>query len=118
MVFFLLGSSTYSSTSGSCIEAHSFEDEVAIPLCTARALEYLHEVSLPSVVYRNFKSANILLDRELNPYLPNCGIAALNSSSECLVSTQMLGSFGYSAPEYVISGIYTVKKEMYTVLVL
>lgn len=38
---------------------------------------YLHEVCLPAVVHRNFKSANVLLDDELNPHLTDCGIAAL-----------------------------------------
>ena len=43
---------------------------------------YLHEVCLPSVVHRNFKSANILLDEELNPHLSDCGLAALTPNRE------------------------------------
>lgn len=43
---------------------------------------YLHEVCLPSVVHRNFKSANILLDEELNPHLSDCGLAALTPNTE------------------------------------
>eukprot|EP00249_Psilotum_nudum_P014260 c24741_g1_i2 orf=1-1797(-) len=77
---------------------------VKIALGTARALEYLHEVCLPPVVHKNFKSANILLDDDLNPQLSDCGIAAFFPSLENQVSTQMLGSFGYSAPEYAMSG--------------
>ncbi|PON90594.1 Tyrosine-protein kinase [Trema orientale] len=42
---------------------------VRVALGTARALEYLHKVCSPSVVHRNFKSANILLDEELNPHM-------------------------------------------------
>eukprot|EP01018_Ginkgo_biloba_P026827 Gb_28995 [translate_table: standard] len=87
---------------------------VRIALGTARALEYLHEVCSPSVVHRNLKSANILLDDELNPHLADCGIAALNPNSEHQVSTQMAGSFGYSAPEYAMSGVYTVKSDVYS----
>ncbi|KAE7995358.1 hypothetical protein FH972_000167 [Carpinus fangiana] len=63
-------------------------------------IRYLHEVCLPSVVHRNFKSANILLDEELNPHLSDCGLAALTPNTERQVSTQMIGSFGYSAPEF------------------
>jgi serine/threonine protein kinase len=37
---------------------------------------------LPSVVHRNFKSANILLDEELNPHLSDCGLAALTPNTE------------------------------------
>ncbi|XP_041028342.1 protein STRUBBELIG-RECEPTOR FAMILY 8-like [Juglans microcarpa x Juglans regia] len=87
---------------------------VRVALGTARALEYLHEVCLPSVVHRNFKSANILLDEELNPHLSDCGLAALNPNTERQVSTQMVGSFGYSAPEFALSGIYTVKSDVYS----
>lgn len=43
---------------------------------------YLHEVCLPSVVHRNFKSANILLDEEFNPHLSDCGLAALTPNTE------------------------------------
>ncbi|KAK6932769.1 Leucine-rich repeat-containing N-terminal, plant-type [Dillenia turbinata] len=87
---------------------------VRVALGTARALEYLHEVCLPSVVHRNFKSANILLDDELNPHLSDSGLAALTPNTERQVSTQMVGSFGYSAPEFALSGIYTVKSDVYS----
>jgi hypothetical protein len=55
----------------------SWNTRVKIALGAARALEYLHEVCLPAIVHRNFKSANILLDDEINPHLSDCGIAAL-----------------------------------------
>ncbi|EXB77034.1 Protein STRUBBELIG-RECEPTOR FAMILY 8 [Morus notabilis] len=87
---------------------------VRVALGTARALEYLHEVCLPSVVHRNFKSANILLDEELNPHLSDCGLAALTPNTERQVSTQMVGQFGYSAPEFALSGVYTVKSDVYS----
>ncbi|XP_047307764.1 protein STRUBBELIG-RECEPTOR FAMILY 8 [Impatiens glandulifera] len=88
---------------------------VRVALGTARALEYLHEVCLPSVVHRNLKSANILLDEELNPHLSDCGLSALAPNTERQVSsTQMVGSFGYSAPEFTLSGIYTAKSDVYS----
>ncbi|KAG8365382.1 hypothetical protein BUALT_Bualt18G0098900 [Buddleja alternifolia] len=88
---------------------------VRVALGTARALEYLHEVCLPSVVHRNLKSANILLDEELNPHLSDCGVAALTPNTERQVSSnQIIGSFGYSAPEFALSGIYTVKSDVYS----
>ncbi|GER48150.1 kinase [Striga asiatica] len=88
---------------------------VRVALGTARALEYLHEVCLPPVVHRNLKSANILLDEELNPHLSDCGLAAMKPNTERQVSsTQMIGSFGYSAPEFALSGMYTVKSDVYS----
>jgi serine/threonine protein kinase len=43
---------------------------------------YLHEVCLPSVVHRNLKSSNILLDEEHNAHLSDCGLAALTPNTE------------------------------------
>uniref|UniRef100_A0A804PGU5 Protein kinase domain-containing protein n=1 Tax=Zea mays TaxID=4577 RepID=A0A804PGU5_MAIZE len=87
---------------------------VRIALGTARALEYLHEVCMPSLVHRNLKSSNILLDEEHNPHLSDCGLAALTPNTERQVSTEVFGSFGYSAPEFAMSGIYTVKSDVYS----
>ncbi|XVF87787.1 hypothetical protein PTKIN_Ptkin18bG0149000 [Pterospermum kingtungense] len=100
--------------SDDCGKTLSWNARVRVALGTARALEYLHEVCLPSVVHRNFKSANILLDEELNPHLSDCGLAALTPNTERQVSTQMVGSFGYSAPEFALSGVYTVKSDVYS----
>ncbi|GJW88855.1 protein STRUBBELIG-receptor family 8 [Tanacetum coccineum] len=74
---------------------------VRVALGTARALE-------------NLKSANILLDEELNPYLSDSGLAALMRDTEREVATQLVGSFGYNAPEFALSGIYTVKSDVYS----
>ncbi|KAL8197917.1 hypothetical protein R6Q57_030075 [Mikania cordata] len=95
-------------------KALTWNARVRVALGTARALEYLHEVCLPSVVHRNLKSANILLDEELNPHLSDCGLAALTPNTEREVATQLVGSFGYSAPEFALSGIYTVKSDVYS----
>ncbi|KAL9243491.1 hypothetical protein vseg_017371 [Gypsophila vaccaria] len=92
----------------------SWNNRVRVALGTSRALEYLHEVCLPPVVHRNLKSANILLDEEFNPHLSDCGLAALTPNTERQVSTQMIGSFGYSAPEFALSGIYTTKSDVYS----
>ncbi|KAJ7533267.1 hypothetical protein O6H91_13G040000 [Diphasiastrum complanatum] len=97
------------------IKKLSWNQRVKIAMGAARALEYLHEVCLPTIVHKNFKSANILLDEEMNPHLSDCGIAALTSyGSERQVSAQILGSFGYSAPEYAMSGTYTAKSDVYS----
>ncbi|CAI9260651.1 unnamed protein product [Lactuca saligna] len=88
---------------------------VKVALGTARALEYLHEVCMPCVVHKNFKSSNILLDEELNPHLSDCGLAALTPNTQRETSTtQTVDSFGYSAPEFALSGIYTTKSDVYS----
>ncbi|XP_051199289.1 protein STRUBBELIG-RECEPTOR FAMILY 8 isoform X2 [Lolium perenne] len=87
---------------------------VRIVLGIARALEYLHEVCLPPVVHRNLKSSNILLDEEYSPHLSDCGLAAFSPNPEREVSTEVVGSFGYSAPEFAMSGTYSVQSDVYS----
>lgn len=85
----------------------NWNTRVKIALGTARALEYLHEVCSPSVVHKNFKSANILLDLELNPRLSDCGLSTLIPDAEFQAT-------GYSAPEVAMSDQYTIKSDVYS----
>ncbi|KAJ6805640.1 protein STRUBBELIG-RECEPTOR FAMILY 6-like isoform X1 [Iris pallida] len=91
----------------------TWNSRVKIALGTARALEYLHEVCSPSVVHKNFKSANILLDAELNPHLSDCGLASLIPDERFQASDHNVSS-GYSAPEVAMSGHYTMKSDIYS----
>ncbi|TVU08243.1 hypothetical protein EJB05_41640 [Eragrostis curvula] len=92
----------------------TWNTRVRIALGTARALEYLHEVCLPPIVQRNLKSSNILLDEEYSPHLCDSGLAALSPNPEREISSEMIGSFGYSAPEFAMSGTYTAKSDVYS----
>ncbi|XP_019418706.1 PREDICTED: protein STRUBBELIG-RECEPTOR FAMILY 6-like [Lupinus angustifolius] len=85
---------------------------VKIALGTARALEYLHEICSPSVVHKNIKSANILLDTELNPHLSDCGLASYVPNADQILNHN-IGS-GYDAPEVALSGQYTLKSDVYS----
>ncbi|ONK75162.1 uncharacterized protein A4U43_C03F14000 [Asparagus officinalis] len=91
----------------------NWNTRVKIALGTARALEYLHEVCSPSVVHKNFKSVNILLDMELNPHLSDSGLASLIPDAEHQALDHNMGS-GYSAPEVAMSGQYTLKSDVYS----
>lgn len=89
----------------------SWNSRVKIALGSARALEYLHETCLPSVIHKNFKSANILLDDELNPHLSDCGFADLIPNHELQESDD---NSGYIAPEVTMSGQYSQKSDVYS----
>ncbi|XP_072973124.1 protein STRUBBELIG-RECEPTOR FAMILY 6-like isoform X1 [Typha angustifolia] len=84
---------------------------VKIALGTARALEYLHEVCSPSIIHKNFKSSNILLDSELNPHLCDSGLASLVPNAEFQL---LRASEQNSAPEVAMSGQYTLKSDVYS----
>ncbi|KAK7294550.1 hypothetical protein RJT34_17439 [Clitoria ternatea] len=89
-----------------------WNSRVKIALGIARALEYLHEVCSPSVVHKNIKSANILLDADLNPHLSDSGLASYIPNADQVLNNNA-GS-GYEAPEVGLSGHYTLKSDIYS----
>uniref|UniRef100_A0A7N0TS85 Protein kinase domain-containing protein n=1 Tax=Kalanchoe fedtschenkoi TaxID=63787 RepID=A0A7N0TS85_KALFE len=82
----------------------------------ASGLEYLHDKANPPVIYRDFKSANVLLDDELNPKLTDVGLAKLGSNGDpkFAVPSRVMGTYGYSAPEYVRSSELSMKSDVYS----
>ncbi|XP_010539791.1 PREDICTED: serine/threonine-protein kinase PBS1-like [Tarenaya hassleriana] len=86
-----------------------------IAVGAARGLEYLHCKANPPVIYRDLKSANILLDEDFNPKLSDFGLAKLGPVGDRThVSTRVMGTYGYCAPEYAMSGKLTVKSDIYS----
>ncbi|GAB2219272.1 hypothetical protein Drorol1_Dr00006905 [Drosera rotundifolia] len=85
-----------------------------IALGTARGLEYLHCRANPPVIFRDMKPANILLDKDFHPKLSDFGLARLGPVGDRThVSTRVMGTYGYCAPEYAASGKLTVKSDVY-----
>ncbi|KAJ6828959.1 putative serine/threonine-protein kinase PBL21 [Iris pallida] len=92
---------------------------VKIALGTARGLTYLHDVANPPVIYRDMKAANILLDNNFNPKLSDFGLAKLGPVGDRThVSTRVMGTYGYCAPDYARSGKLTLKSDVYSFGVL
>ncbi|WCJ32882.1 Protein kinase superfamily protein [Euphorbia peplus] len=81
----------------------------------ARGLEYLHETATPPVIYRDFKASNVLLDGSFNPKLSDFGLAKLGPTGDKThVSTRVMGTYGYCAPEYALTGQLTAKSDVYS----
>lgn len=77
-----------------------WETRMRVALDSARGLEYLHELAGAPVIHRDFKSSNILLDENFNAKVSDFGLAKLGSDKiGGLVSTRVLGTHGYVAPE-------------------
>ncbi|CAK8544866.1 unnamed protein product [Lathyrus sativus] len=82
---------------------------------TAKGLWYLHDKANPSVIYRDLKSSNILLDNDHNAKLSDYGLAKLAGKDKMnIVPTRVMGTYGYSAPEYVRTGNLTLKSDVYS----
>lgn len=86
-----------------------------IALGAARGLAYLHEDSSPRVIHRDFKSSNILLENDFTPKVSDFGLAraALDEENRH-ISTRVMGTFGYVAPEYAMTGHLLVKSDVYS----
>ncbi|KAI5077266.1 hypothetical protein GOP47_0007090 [Adiantum capillus-veneris] len=92
-----------------------WEARLKIALGAARGLSYLHEDSSPRVIHRDFKAANILLDNDFNPKVADFGLAKIApDGGKEHVSTRVMGTFGYVAPEYAMTGHLLVKSDVYS----
>ncbi|KAL6529486.1 hypothetical protein OROGR_015109 [Orobanche gracilis] len=93
----------------------NWETRLRIALETAKGLEYLHEHISPPVIHRDFKSSNILLDKTFHAKVSDFGLAKLGSEKAGgHVSTRVLGTQGYVAPEYALTGHLTIKSDVYS----
>ncbi|KAJ0266929.1 Protein kinase superfamily protein [Hirschfeldia incana] len=93
-----------------------WEARLKIALGAARGLAYLHEDSSPRVIHRDFKSSNILLEHDFTPKVSDFGLArnALDDEDNRHISTRVMGTFGYVAPEYAMTGHLLVKSDVYS----
>ncbi|RWR96605.1 serine/threonine-protein kinase [Cinnamomum micranthum f. kanehirae] len=81
----------------------------------AKGLEYLHDKVYPPVIYRDLKSSNILLDEHFNAKLSDFGLAKLGPVGDKVhVSSRVMGTYGYCAPEYARTGHLTLKSDVYS----
>ncbi|CAD5187561.1 probable receptor-like protein kinase At5g18500 [Musa acuminata AAA Group] len=92
----------------------TWEARIKILLGTAKALAYLHEAIEPKVVHRDIKSSNILIDDEFNAKISDFGLAKLLGAGKSHITTRVMGTFGYVAPEYANTGLLNEKSDVYS----
>ncbi|KAI0489037.1 hypothetical protein KFK09_028878 [Dendrobium nobile] len=98
---------------GAAFEPLPWSLRMKIVLGAARGLAFLHS-SEKQVIYRDFKASNILLDSNYIPKLSDFGLAKQGpTGGNSHVTTRVMGTFGYAAPEYVATGHLYVKSDVY-----
>ncbi|VAH50451.1 unnamed protein product [Triticum turgidum subsp. durum] len=84
-----------------------------IAIDAARGLAFLHS-SEKHVIYRDFKASNILLDTNYNAKLSDFGLARNGpTGGDSHITTRVMGTYGYAAPEYIATGHLYVKSDVY-----
>ncbi|CAB4319655.1 unnamed protein product [Prunus armeniaca] len=101
---------------GWCCEGNELVlQRLNIVLGVASALAYLHEECERQIIHRDVKTCNIMLDADFNAKLGDFGLAEVyEHSSIARDATIPAGTMGYLAPEYVYSGVPTVKTDVYS----
>ncbi|KAK4799932.1 hypothetical protein SAY86_025297 [Trapa natans] len=102
------------TTGSAYYQTLSWKLRIKIALGAAKGLEFLHSDEV-RVIYRDFKTSNILLDSNYDAKLSDFGLARDGPSGDkSHVSTRIMGTFGYAAPEYMATGHLTEKSDVYS----
>lgn len=94
--------------------AMDWSTRLKIAVGSAKGLAYLHEDCHPKIIHRDIKAANILLDFKFEALVADFGLAKFTSDADTHVSTRVMGTFGYMAPEYANSGKLTEKSDVFS----
>ncbi|KAM1205155.1 hypothetical protein ACFX2G_006091 [Malus domestica] len=93
---------------------NSWKMRIKIALGAARGVEYLHNYAVPTIIHRDIKSSNILLDANWNARVSDFGLSLLGPGSDQeIMSSKAVGTIGYIDPEYFVSNVLTARSDVY-----
>ncbi|KAL8252867.1 hypothetical protein R6Q59_036560 [Mikania micrantha] len=99
---------------GSYFQPLSWSLRLKVALGAAKGLAFLHSAET-KVIYRDFKTSNVLLDTDYNAKLSDFGLAKDGPiGDKSHVSTRVMGTYGYAAPEYLATGHLTARSDVYS----
>eukprot|EP01105_Mastigella_eilhardi_P023399 TRINITY_DN5893_c0_g1_i2.p1 TRINITY_DN5893_c0_g1~~TRINITY_DN5893_c0_g1_i2.p1 ORF type:complete len:891 (+),score=195.86 TRINITY_DN5893_c0_g1_i2:1829-4501(+) len=91
----------------------SWTNRLNIAIGCARGLLFLHATARPPVIHRDFKAANVLLDRHNEPRIGDFGLARLLPETS-QQSSSVAGTPGYICPEYDAKGTLSTKVDVWS----
>ncbi|RZB74060.1 putative proline-rich receptor-like protein kinase PERK11 isoform E [Glycine soja] len=91
----------------------SWEVRFNVAIRIAEALDYLHREALKPVIHKDVKSSNILLSQGFEPQLSDFGLAVWGPTTSSFLTQDVVGTFGYLAPEYFMYGKVSDKIDVY-----
>ncbi|CAL9183535.1 unnamed protein product [Musa hybrid cultivar] len=87
---------------------------VKVAIDVARGLSFLHGLET-QIIFRDLKASNVLLDSDFNARLSDFGLARNGPTGDkSHVSTRVVGTRGYAAPEYIATGHLSLKSDIYS----